>query len=69
MDKELQEAINEAKNIAKHGTTADKENFVEWASEALQWLSYQGDKKGVEAVSTQYKAYLNALKEQHEREN
>lgn len=64
MDKELREAIIEAENIAKYGTSGEKENFVEWACETLRWLSSQGDKKGVEIVSAQYKAYLNALKEQ-----
>lgn len=64
MDKELQKAIKEAVKIAKHGTSGEKADFVEWACDALQWLSYQGDKKGVDAVGAQYKAYLHALNEQ-----
>lgn len=59
--KELENAIRQAEEIANNGTEGEKEEFVEWASEALQWLSYQGDIDGLHAVELQYKAYLMAL--------
>lgn len=64
MDKELQQAINDAIEIAKHGTTEEKENFVEWACAAISWFSSQCDEKSKQAlnvVEAQYKAYLEAL--------
>lgn len=64
MEEKLQQAINEAIEIAKTGTTEEKENFVTWACMAISWFSSQFDeesKQGLEAVEAQYKAYLKAL--------
>lgn len=64
MDKELQQAINDAIEIAKHGTTEEKEDFVAWACMVINWFSSQFNEKskqGLEAVEAQYKAYLKAL--------
>lgn len=64
MNKELQQAINDAIEVAKTGTTEEKENFVTWACMAISWFSSQFDeesKQGLEAVEAQYKAYLKAL--------
>lgn len=63
MDKELQQAINDAIEVAKTGTT-EKQNFVSWACMVINWFSSQFDeesKQGLEAVEAQYKAYLEAL--------
>lgn len=64
MDKELQQAINDAIEVAKTGTTEEKQNFVSWACMVINWFSSQFDeesKQGLEAVEAQYKAYLEAL--------
>ncbi len=64
MDKELQQAINDAIEIAKHGATEEKEDFVAWACMAINWFSSQFDeesKRGLKVVEAQYKAYLEAL--------
>lgn len=64
MDKELQQAINDAIEIAKTGTTEEKQDFVAWACMAINWFSSQFNeesKQGLEAVEAQYKAYLEAL--------
>ena len=64
MDKELQQAINNAIEIAKHGTTEEKEDFVAWACTAINWFSSQFNeegKQGLKVVEAQYKAYLGAL--------
>lgn len=64
MDKELQQAINDAIEIAKTGTTEEKQDFVAWACTAINWFSSQFNeesKQGLEAVEAQYKAYLKAL--------
>lgn len=64
MDKELQQAINDAIEVAKTGTTEEKENFVSWACTAINWFSSQFNeesKKSLQNVMAQYKAYLEAL--------
>ena len=64
MDKELQQAINDAIEVAKTGTTEEKENFVSWACAAINWFSSQFNeesKRGLKVVEAQYKAYLKAL--------
>ena len=64
MDKELQQAINDAIEIAKHGATEEKENFVAWACTAISWFSSQFNeegRQGLKVVEAQYKAYLKAL--------
>lgn len=64
-EKEKQQAINEAINIAKNGTKEEKEQFVEWCCAALKWNSTIISKEAREAsalVEAQYKAYLNTLK-------
>lgn len=59
--KTLNDAIKQAEDIAKNGTKKEKEYFVDWATMALTWLSFQGDIEGLSSVSAQYKAYLKAL--------
>ena len=64
MDKELQQAINDAIGVAKTGTTEEKENFVSWACTAINYYSSQfdeGSKQALQNVMAQYKAYLKAL--------
>ena len=64
MDKELQQAINDAIEVAKTGTTEEKENFVSWACTAINYYSSQFNeesKQALQNVMTQYKAYLEAL--------
>lgn len=64
MDKELQQAINDAIEIAKHGTTEEKQDFVAWACMAINWFSSQFNeegKQGLKVVEAQYEAYLEAL--------
>ena len=64
MDKELQQAINDAIEVAKTGTTEEKENFVSWACTAINYYSSQFDeesKQGLKVVEAQYKAYLETL--------
>ena len=66
-EKTPEEAIEQAKEIAKTGTVEEKENFVEWCCDALDYLSYQlpiGNKETIEAynvVKAQYYAYLKEL--------
>ena len=60
----LQQAITEAIEVAKHGSTEEKQDFVAWACAAINWFSSQFDeesKKGLKVVEAQYKAYLKAL--------
>lgn len=64
MDKELQQAINDAIEVAKTGTTEEKENFVSWACTAINYYSSQFNeesKQSLQNVMAQYKAYLEAL--------
>ena len=64
MEENLQQAINEAIEVAKHGTTEEKQDFVAWACAAINWFSYQFDeesKEGLKVVEAQYKAYLKTL--------
>ena len=64
MDKELQQAINDAIEVVKTGTTEEKENFVSWACTAINYYSSQFDeesKQALQNVMAQYKAYLEAL--------
>lgn len=64
MEEKLQQAINDAIEIAKHGTTEEKEDFVAWACTAINWFSSQFNDKGnqgLKVVEAQYKAYLEAL--------
>ena len=63
MDKELQQAINDAIEVVKTGTTEEKENFVSWACTAINYYSSQFDeesKQALQNVMAQYKAYLEA---------
>lgn len=67
MEERLQQAIEEAIEIAKTGTTEEKEDFVTWACTAINWFSSQFNeegKLGLKVVEAQYKAYLNALNNQ-----
>lgn len=60
----LEQAINQAIEIARNGTAKEKADFVEWACTAINYYSSQFDKESKEAMSAveaQYKAYLNAL--------
>ena len=41
MEEDLQQAINDAIEIAKHGTTEEKQDFVAWACAAINWFSSQ----------------------------
>lgn len=62
MDKE--QAIKDAIFVAEHGTKEEKEDFVEWACTAINWLSAQPDKESkdkLHIIEAQYKAYLQAL--------
>ena len=64
MDKELQQAINDAIEVAKTGTTEEKENFVSWACTAINYYSSQFNEESKQALQNamaQYKAYLEAL--------
>lgn len=64
MDKELQQAINDAIEVAKTGTTEEKENFVAWACTAIKRFSSQlneENKQSLQNVMAQYKAYLEVL--------
>ena len=64
MDKELQQAINDAIEVAKTGTTEEKQDFVSWACTASKYYSSQFNeesKQALQNVMTQYKAYLEAL--------
>ena len=64
MDKELQQAINDAIEVAKTGTTEEKQDFVSWACTAINYYSSQFDeesKQALQNVMAQYKAYLEAL--------
>lgn len=61
MDKELQQAINDAIEVAKTGTTEEKQNFVAWACTAINWFSSQFNeesKQSLQNVMAQYKSYL-----------
>ena len=64
MDKELQQAINDAIEVAKTGATEEKQDFVTWACTAINYYSSQFNeesKQALQNVITQYKAYLEAL--------
>ena len=64
MEENLQQAINEAIEVAKHGTTEEKQDFVSWACTAINYYSSQFDeesKQALQNVMAQYKAYLEAL--------
>ena len=64
MEENLQQAINDAIQVAKTGTTEEKENFVSWACTAINYYSSQFDeesKQALQNVMAQYKAYLEAL--------
>lgn len=64
MEEKLQQAINDAIEIAKTGTTEEKQDFVAWACMAINWFSSQFNeesKQGLKVVEAQYKAYLEAL--------
>ena len=64
MEENLQQAINDAIEVAKTGTTVEKENFVSWVCTAINYYSSQFDeesKQALQNVMAQYKAYLEAL--------
>ena len=64
MEENLQQAINDAIEVAKTGTTEEKQDFVSWACTAINYYSSQFDEKSKQAlqnVMAQYKAYLEAL--------
>lgn len=64
MDKELQQAINDAIEVAKTGTTEEKQDFVTWACTMIKCYSSQfneENKQVLQNVIAQYKAYLEAL--------
>lgn len=70
-DLALIQAIQEAKELARHGTSNEKAEFVEWACDSINYLSSQvangcGDENTalcLKRVKLQYEAYLNELKE------
>lgn len=64
MEKNLQQAINDAIEVARTGTTEEKQDFVSWACTAINYYSSQFNeesKKALQNVMAQYKAYLEAL--------
>ena len=64
MEENLQQAINDTIEVAKIGTTEEKQNFVSWACTAINYYSSQFDeesKQALQNVMAQYKAYLEAL--------
>ena len=64
MEKNLQQAINDAIEVARTGTTEEKQDFVSWACTAINYYSSQFDeesKQALQNVMVQYKAYLEAL--------
>lgn len=64
MEERLQQAIEQAIEIAKTGTKEEKENFVAWACTAINWFSSQFNEEsrtGLKVVEAQYEAYLKAL--------
>lgn len=64
MYKELQQAINDAIEVAKTDTTEEKQDFVAWACTAINYYSSQFNeesKQSLQNVMAQYKAYLEAL--------
>ena len=64
MNKELQQAINDAIEVARTGTTEEKQDFVSWACTAINYYSSQFNqesKQALQNVMAQYKAYLEAL--------
>ena len=64
MEENLQQAINDAIEVAKTGTTEEKENFVSWECTAINYYSSQFNeesKQALQNVMAQYKAYLEAL--------
>ena len=64
MDKELQQAINDAIEVAKTGKNEEKQDFVSWACTAINYYSSQFNeesKQALQNVMAQYKAYLEAL--------
>ena len=64
MEEKLQQAINDAIEVAKTGTTEEKQDFVAWACTAINWFSSQFNeesKQGLKVVEAQSKAYLEAL--------
>lgn len=64
MEENLQQAINDAIEVARTGTTEEKQDFVTWACTAINWFSSQFNeesKQGLKVVEAQYKAYLEAL--------
>ena len=64
MEENLQQAINDAIEVAKTGTIEEKENFVSWACTAINYYSSQFNeesKQALQNVMAQYKAYLEAL--------
>ena len=64
MEEKVQQTINEAIEVAKHGTTEEKQDFVAWACAAINWFSSQFNEESkheLKVVEAQYKAYLEAL--------
>lgn len=64
MEEKLQQAINDAIEVAKTGTTEEKQDFVSWACTAISYYSSQFNeesKQALQNVMAQYKAYLEAL--------
>lgn len=67
---ELEKAIAAAEEIAKTGTTEQKNAFVTWACQGIGYLSAQvahgcgnaETREALKAVKAQYNAYLNAFK-------
>lgn len=67
MEENLQQAINDAIEVARTGTTEEKQDFVSWACTAINYYSSQFNeesKQALQNVMAQYKAYLEALSNQ-----
>lgn len=50
MDKELQRAINDAIEVAKTGTTEEKQDFITWACTAIKYYSSQFSEESKQAL-------------------
>lgn len=63
-NKEFEEAIEDAKRIARLGTPYEQNSFVQWASMAIAFNSSQShDKEARQALATAKELYMTYLKE------
>lgn len=67
---ELEKAIAAAEELAKTGTTEQKNDFVAWACQGIGYMSAQvahgcgnaETREALKAIKAQYNAYLETLK-------